>query len=70
MRRGWAVAAAMVLGATVVGGLAAGCEKQRERVKVIEVRPERELGRNIHIDRDRRDHDRDRDVRKEHRRDY
>lgn len=78
MRRGWAVVAAMLMGATIVGGVAAGCEKRRERVKVIEVRPDRERDRNVHTDRDRRDHDRDhdrrnhdrdRDNRKEHRRD-
>ena len=76
MRRSWAVAGAIVLGATVFGGLVAGCEKHRERVKVIEVRPQHD--RNVHIDRDRREHDRDwdrrghdrdREIRKESRRD-
>ena len=61
MRRGWSVAGAMVLGAIVIGGLAAGCEKHRERVKVVEVRPEHD--RDVHNDRDRRDQDRDRDRR-------
>ena len=61
MRRGWSVAGAMVLGAIVIGGLAAGCEKHRERVKVVEVRPEHD--RDVHNDRDRRTEDRDRDRR-------
>lgn len=71
MRRGWAVAGAIVLAATVLGGLVAGCEKNRDRVKVVKVRPrhdrpvyiDRDRGRDVYSDRDRRDNDRDRDRR-------